>query len=148
MYDLILKSNSSSPSDPINMYTFKSLASTLSPYLHTIFSSTLSNGVLFPSFKHAIITPILKKMSSNPNLLCNYRPISQLPIFSKILERIVIHHINRFMSINSSHDILQSVFRKGHSTETALVQILNNIYTKVSPLLCCQMVLLDLSCAF
>ena len=52
------------------------------------------------------------------------------------------------MSLNSSHDVLQSAFRKVHSTETALLQILNNIYTKVSPSLCCQMVLLDLSCAF
>ena len=51
------------------------------------------------------------------------------------------------MSLNSSHDVMQSAFRKGHSTETALLQILNNIYTKV-PSLCCQMVLLDLSCAF
>ena len=51
------------------------------------------------------------------------------------------------MSLNSSHDVLQS-FRKGHSTETTLLQILNNIYTKVSPSLCCKMVLLDLSCAF
>ena len=52
------------------------------------------------------------------------------------------------MSLNSSHDVLQSAFRKGHSIETALLQILNNIYTNVSPSLCCQMVLLDLSCAF
>ena len=43
---------------------------------------------------------------------------------------------------------MYSAFRKGHSTETALLQILNNIYTKVSPSICCQMVLLDLSCAF
>ena len=148
IYDLILKSNSSSPSDPINIYTFKSLASTLSHYVHTIFSYSLSNGVLPPSFKHAIITPILTKTSSNPNLLCNYRPISQLPIFSKILERIVVHQINRFMSLNSSNDVLQSAFRKVHSTETALLKILNNIYSKVSPSLCCQVVIFALSCAF
>ena len=103
---------------------------------------------IYPSFKHAIITPILKKTSSNLNLLCNYRPISQLPIFSKLLERIVVHQMNRFMSLNISHDVLQSTFRKGHSTETTLLQILNNIYTKVSPSLCCHMVLLDLYCAF
>ena len=137
-----------SPSHPINMYTFKRLASTLSPYLHTIFSSYLSNRVLPPSFKHAIIPPILKKTSSNPNLVCNYCHISQLIIISKILEIIVVHQINRCMSLNYYHDVLHIVLSKGNSTETALLQILNNIYAKVSPSLCCQMVLLDLYCTF
>ena len=51
------------------------------------------------------------------------------------------------MSLNSSHDFLKSVICRGLSTETALLQILNNIYAKVSTSLCCQMVLFDLSCA-
>ena len=93
MYDLILKSKSSSPYDPINIYTFKSLASTLSPYLHTIFSSSLSNGVLPLLLNMLTSLPFLKKTSSKPNLLCNYRHISQLLIFSKILEIIIVHQI-------------------------------------------------------
>ena len=44
--------------------------------------------------------------------------------------------------------MFQSVFRRGHSTETALQQILNNIYSTVSPSISCQLILLDLSCAF
>ena len=52
------------------------------------------------------------------------------------------------MSLDSSHDVLQSEFLNGHSTKTGLIQISNNIYAKVSPSLCCQMVLLYLSCAF
>ena len=80
IYDLILKSNSSSPSDPINIYTFKSLASTLSPYLHTIFSSSLSNGVLPPLLDMLSSLPFLKKRlpilisyvttALSPNVLC------------------------------------------------------------------------------
>ena len=49
-------------SDPINIYTFKRLASTISPYLHNIFLSSLSNRDLPSSFKHDIITPILKNI--------------------------------------------------------------------------------------
>ena len=61
IYDLILKSTFSSPSDIINIYTFKRLPSTLSPCYHTIFSSYLSNRILLSYFKHAFITPILNK---------------------------------------------------------------------------------------
>ena len=46
---------------------------------------------------------------------------------------------NRFMSQNSYLDLLQSAFRKGHSTDTGF----DNIYAKVSPSLYCQMVLID-----
>ena len=41
------------------------------------------------SLKYAIIKPILKKSSIEPDDLMNYRPISQLPIISKIMERVV-----------------------------------------------------------
>ena len=110
IYNHNLKSISPSPSDPINIYSFKILTSTLSPYLLTICSSYLSNRVVPLIFKHSIITPIIKKTSPNLNLLCNYRPISRLPIISKILKAIVVHQLNRFMSLNSSYDVLQSIF--------------------------------------
>ena len=56
--------------------------------------------------------------------------------------------MNRFIAENNVYDIFQSAFRRGHSTETALQQILNNIYSTVSPSISCQRILLCLSCAF
>ena len=103
----------------------------------------------FPtSFKHDIIIQILKKPLLDPNIITNYRPISQLPFLSKILKRILAIQLNRYIADNKLYDIFQSAFRRGHSTETALEQTLNNIYSTVSPLISYQLVLLYLSCSF
>ena len=85
------------------------------------------DGIYPNSFKYSIITPILKKPSLDLNIIANYHPISQLPFLSNILERTVAIQLNRFIADNKLYDIFQSAFRRGHSTETALQQILNNI---------------------
>ena len=59
------------------------------------------------------ITPILKKPLLDPNIIANYRPISQLLFISKILERIVAIQLNRFIAENKLYDIFQSEFRRG-----------------------------------
>ena len=143
-----MKGHSSHYSDPINLAAFKKLNYTLTPYILDIIIISLNDGIFPTSFKHAIITPILKKHLLEPNIIANYRPISQLPFLSKILEQIVAIQLNRFIAENKLYDILQSAFRRGHSTETALQQIFNNIYSTVSPSISCQLILVYLSCAF
>ena len=81
------------------------------------------------SFKNAITTPILKKPLLDPNIITNYRPISKLPFLNKILERIVVIQLNRFIADNKLYNIFQSEFKRGYSTETALQQMLNNIFS-------------------
>ena len=123
IYNLISKYSYSHSSDPINLAAFKKLNYTLSPYILDIIIIFLNDGIFATSFKHAIITPILKKPLLDPNIISNIPPISQLPFLSKILERIVTIQLNRFIAENKLYDIFQSVFRRGHSTETALQQI-------------------------
>ena len=77
------------------------------------------NSKIFPnSWKTAKVSPLYKKNSKDdPN---NYRPISVLPILSKLLERHVADHLFEFLT---SHDLLasrQSGFPQKHSCETAL----------------------------
>ena len=50
---------------------------------------TISSTNSSPSFKHALIIPILKKVNLDKKDLNDYRPISNLSIFSKTLERII-----------------------------------------------------------
>ena len=60
-------------------------------------------------------------------LFCNYRPVSVLPVFSKILERLMY---NRLISFINKHKLLfnfQFGFREGHSTNLALIYLVDKI---------------------
>ena len=85
----------------------------------------------FPAiFKHAKVTPLHKDgPMSDP---CNYCPISVLPVISKVLESLA--HIRLYTFI-TDHGILvpsQSGFRKGHSTSTCLIELMQNLYDNIS----------------
>ena len=78
----------------------------------------------------------------------NYRPISILPCFSKILEKLVY---NRMLQHLNKHNILyehQYGFRKNHSTDMALLQLVEKVYTSFNNKEFALGIFLDLSKAF
>ena len=83
---LINKSPSKScPLDPIPTFLLKDCLEELFPAITTIISATLNTASVSISFKKAV----LKKQSLEPDLLGNYRPVSNLSFISKILEKVV-----------------------------------------------------------
>ena len=86
-------------------------------------------------------------MSFDPNDLKNYRPVSNLSFLSKVLERIVLSQLNERLN-NNLLSPLQSAYRPGHSTETALLRIVNDLLTAMDNNKICILTLLDLSAAF
>ena len=85
-------------------------------------------------FKTAQVTPILKKHGLDANDLANYRPISNLNTISKMLERLVLTRIVPQVSSSLNFDVVQSAYRRHHSTETALLKITEQmISSQVSP---------------
>ena len=80
-----------------------------------------------PALKTAIVTPILKKPSDELDELSNYRPVSNLPYLSKLLEKVVSSRLHNHKVTNNLYEHVQSAYRSGHSTETALVKVQNDI---------------------
>ena len=113
--DLMLASKSSSPIDPLPLSLFHKLAFILTPFILNIINISLHSGIVPSSLKYAIIKPILKKPGLDIECLSNYRPISQLPFISKILERIVSKQYINYLNANSLFDTRQSAYRKFHT---------------------------------
>ena len=78
----------------------------------------------------------------------NYRPVSNLPFLSKILEKVVLMQLTNYLTSNQLTHQFQSAYRAGHSTETLLLRIVNDILTASDANQVSILTLLDLSAAF
>jgi hypothetical protein len=81
-------------------------------------------------------------------VLSNYRPVSNLSFISKILEKVVSKRLNDHKTEHNLHEPFQSAYRSGHSTETAVLRVHNDILREIDDGNCVFLVLLDLSAAF
>ena len=114
----------------------------------TNINTSLTTGIVPPDLKTAIVKPLLKKPSLDKNLLKNYRPISNLPFLSKILEKVVLHKLLSHLQENNLSNPFQSAYWAGHSTETVLLRIVNDILSALDNDNISVLLLLDLSAAF
>ena len=79
-----------------------------------IINTSLSSGDVPQSYKHALVSPLLKKDTLDKEVLKNYRPVSNLPFVSKILEKAVAARLETHMKNNNLHDPFQSAYRAYH----------------------------------
>ena len=91
---------------------------------------------------------MIKKPGSDKNILKNYRPISQLTAFSKLLERIVSTQIISHLLAAKVLHPHQSAYMPELSTETALCRINDNVLNNKTVCFCSLMLFLDLSATF
>ena len=96
----------------------------LIPLTHIIHQSFIS-GIVPENMKIAIIIPIFK--SGNQEIMNNYRPISLLPAFSKLLEKLVCKRLTSFLETNHILYKHQYGFRKKHSTIHPILHLLKYI---------------------
>ena len=115
--------NKSCELDPAPTWLVKEFVDDLVPFITVLFNKSLSTGHFPESFKVAEITPILKKSSLEASIVSNYRPISNLPFLSKLLERAVNDQLQTHLEATNLLPECQSAYRKSHSTETALLSV-------------------------
>ena len=132
--------------DNIDSYIVKQIAPQIVNQLATIFNKSFLTGIVPSKLKIATVIPLYK--TKDPALFSNYRPISLLPFFSKILERLM--H-NRLYNLLTEHNILamnQFGFRKNYSTFLALMDLVDNISKNIDEGNYSIGIFLDLSKAF
>ncbi|XP_047129352.1 uncharacterized protein LOC124809339 [Hydra vulgaris] len=120
-----LNKNKATGYDAISASIIKDCDELIKDVLLDIFNKSLKTGVFPDKMKVAIVTPIFK--SGDESLVTNYRPISVLPVFSKILERIMYNRIFAFLYDNNLLYWNQYSFRSNYSTDHALMQLVEVI---------------------
>ena len=133
--------------DPLPTWLVKNCLNELLPTITEIINTSLELGTVPTSYKHAIITPLLKKANMDLEMK-NYRPVSNLKFLSKVVEGAVIAQLTKHFNANDLQDPRQSAYKTMHSTETLLAKIHNDIMRNGNNGKLTMLVLLDLSAAF
>ena len=134
--------------DIIPTWLFKLCARELAPFLSYLFSRSFAVGVVPCSYKAAYVTPLLKKPDLDRMDARSYRPISNLSVVSKLLERLAARRLVSYLTSANLMPPLQSAYRTSHSTETAVLRVLADILTALDRGDFAALTLLDLSAAF
>ena len=130
--------------DPVPTWIIKKFINDLAPFIAILINTSTRAG-LFPSTqKCAMVTPIPKKPSLDPYDLSNYRPVSNLSFISKIMKRSIHSQMNKYLEDHNLLPTKQSAYRKFHSTETALLDILSDVLLYTLPADAGQVTLLGL----
>ena len=135
-------------SDPLPTWLLKANISHLAPFVTRLLNASLATGQVPAALKSAYVVPRLKKPDLEVDDVKNYRPISNLPVLAKLLERIVAKQRVAYLTVQGLLPRLQSAYRSRHSTETALLKVTSDILSALDNGDLAALALLDLSAAF
>ncbi len=132
--------------DGLTSDIIKSNATLIAQQLTYIFNLSFSEGVFPNLLKNAIVVPIYKSgVHNDPG---NYRPISILTVFSKLLEKLFYNRLNSFINKNNILHSNQCGFCKNKSTSLAIGNVLSSLINKCNSNKKVAFALLDLKKAF
>ena len=116
--------------DGISVKMIQTSRSAIAAPLCNIFNCSIAAGSFPSAWKTGLVVPIYKK--GEHSNVSNYRPITILPVISRLFERIVIKSLSSHLD---KHNIIannQHGFRKLRSCETALLSLLDNWYRQIN----------------
>jgi hypothetical protein len=132
--------------DKITVRVLKNCLSSILPTLTSLINNSFTTGTFPTIWKMSEVIPILKQGDhEEPD---NNRPISLLPIISKVCERLALNQFIPYLELHERLSDKQSGNKKLHSTETSLVHITDIILKAIDQKKLTAIVLLDMSKAF
>ena len=141
-----LKTKNSFGYDEISPYILKLSAMYISSPLTYICNKVIATGIFPDRMKYSIVIPILKKGRKNDPT--NYRPISLLPSFAKVLESALYKRLSDYIILNNSLTEQQFGFRKNHSTEEAIFKLTHEVLNALNDKSVVGSIFFDLEKAF
>ena len=144
MKNLKMKSNRS-PNDIPSKF-LKIAGCIVSEWFSKFFNKCMTTGGFSDSWKIVHIPPIPKVHSPSPS--SEYRPISVLPVLSKLFEKVLYHRVYSYLTEHNLIDKRQYGFRENHSTELAITTTYDELLRNFDNELITCSLFLDLSKAF
>ena len=144
----VLKVNKAHGPDDISVSMIQLCGPDLCIPLHIIFQNIIKTGLFPEQWKEANVTPVHKK--KDKQTVSNYRPISLLPLFAKVFEKIVFKHLYNFLITNKLITKNQSGFTPGDSGTNQLLSLIHDVHLAFDDNSCLEVrsVYLDMAKAF
>ncbi|KAF7244902.1 hypothetical protein EYD10_08831 [Varanus komodoensis] len=134
--------------DPCPSWLIKDSKHGIGTWILEVVNASLREGLVPAPLKEAVVRPVLKKASLDPEMATNYRPVANIPFLGKVLERVVVGQLQALLDETDYLDPFQSGFRPGYGTESALVALYDDLCREKDRGSASLLVLLDLSAAF
>ena len=134
--------------DPIPAVILKGCFNTLLPIITKIVNLSLSIGVMPDSLKVAELHPSLKKPDADHKQYSSFRPISNLPMLSKVIKKAAADQLIQHMFNHNLDETFKSAYKTYHSTETVLIKVQNDILCAIDNKKSVILLSLDLSATF
>ncbi len=141
-----LKTSKSSGHDGITTNLIKEIGKSLVEPLTLAINKSIATGVVPDCMKIAKVVPVFKR--GDPSNFTNYRPIAILPALSKVLEKVIHKRLYNFLLSQNLLYKSQYGFRKGHSTNQAIIELVSKITQSLDERKFTLGLFLDLSKAF
>ncbi|KAF7242353.1 putative RNA-directed DNA polymerase from transposon BS [Varanus komodoensis] len=134
--------------DPCPSWLLKKAKDGTGTWILEVINASLRDGRVPAPLKEAVVCPVQKKASLDPEVAANYRPVANIPFLGKVLERVVAGQLQALLDETDYLDPFQSGFRPRYGTESALVTLYDDLCRERDMGSESLLILLDLSVAF